>query len=185
MKALLLNNECIDVGKCWFDSAAQQSHHFHPSSASHGVSFILRQVAFHGYKMAANNYQRSILALITQRVGIPYWWSISAFFNLVILCSPWKSDRVCHHAVCFLWAFDIAQTTGAGQTVSCEFSKVCKVFIWTHFQAEAPLNLSWEQHHHCHLPLPLFLILFHHLYLFLLLLLLQHKLLFGASQVLW
>ena len=33
--------------------------------------------------------------------------------------------------------------------------------------------------------LPLLLILFHHLYLFLLLLLLQHKLLFGASQVLW
>ena len=95
------------------------------------------------------------MALITQRVGIPYWWSISAFFNLVILCSPWKSDRVCHHAFCFPWAFGIAQTTGAGQTASCEFSRVCKVFIWTHFQAEAPLNFSWEQHHHCHLPLPL------------------------------
>ena len=62
MKVLLLNNEGIDVGKCWFDSAAQQSNHFHPSSASHGVGFILRQVALHGYKMAANNYQRSMLS---------------------------------------------------------------------------------------------------------------------------
>lgn len=41
MKALLLNNEGINAGECWFDSAGQQCHHFHLSSLHHGVLFIL------------------------------------------------------------------------------------------------------------------------------------------------
>lgn len=51
-----MNNEGLDVGKCWSDSAAQQCHHVHLFSVCHGASFILTQAELHGHKMAANNY---------------------------------------------------------------------------------------------------------------------------------
>ena len=49
-------------------SFSQWSHHFHLSSASHGVCFRLSQVALHGYQMAACcYYQRPAHSWILQR----------------------------------------------------------------------------------------------------------------------
>lgn len=111
--------------------------------------------------------------------GILHWWSISDLFSLIWLCCPWKWGQVCHHGFCFPWTFGIAQTTVAGQTASYDFSRFCKGFIWTHFQAEASMNCSPSSLPLClSMPSPLFLFSFLPL-----LLLLQHRFLRSDSYI--
>lgn len=66
-----------------------------------------------------------VLSVIIQRAesGHPLLVVHQWLFSLIWLCSPWKLGHICHCGFFFPWAFGNAQSTGAGQTASYEFSR--------------------------------------------------------------